>query len=230
MNRQNPRVLVVLILLLSAVSAGAQQIILNVGSVIGGGPELNNAKFDSGPFNATQVVDEQTGTIGTEVFGQKYWLGANAATTGYFVLDLGSAVQIGQISLFNTHNAVDGNDRSTNTFHVSAANSVTFVNTDRGFDLVAGTTILSGALAFPTDPLAENIFTSANGLTSGGTAFRFISFTYDSIAGPSGSAGNGGGLHEIRVFTAVPEPSTYALFGGVAAGAVALLRRRRGIA
>ena len=221
-------------MLVATVPLAAQtvsQITLNSGNVIGGSQTLNGLAFNAGAFTATNVVDEQTGTIGSEVFFQNYWLGLDGSTTGYFVLDLGAATQIAQLSLFNTHNGPDGDDRSTATFHVAAANSVTFVDALHGFDLVSGTTILSSSLPLPDNtPLVENIFTSGNGLNIGGINYRYIRFTYDSIAGPPGRGPNGGGLHEIRVFTAVPEPSTYALIGGVAAGAVVLLRRRSSVA
>ncbi len=203
-------------LALLAGSAQAQmQIILNSSSVIGGSNPYGASTFDSGSFPATLLVDEQTGTISPENIGS-YWLGSSS--TGYVVFDLGAAYSLTQIDLFNTHN--DGaHDRGTDAFHISASNSASFVNSSQGYILDSAVTILSGTLAFPTDPIPATSFTSANGL-AGGT-YRYISFTFDSYVS------SGGGLHEIRVF-AIPEPTTYAAIAGAAMIVVtSWIRRRR---
>lgn len=219
--------MIILGLMLSVLPAAAQQIILNSGSVIGGGPSYDGGTFNSGFAPATRAVDEQTGAIAIETENRdNYWLGPDNVTTSYFVLDLGAAFKLGQIDLYNTHNW-ESVDRSTNTFHIAASNSVSFVNATLGFDLVSGVSILSGALPFTIeDAPPANTFTSANGLTSGETAYRFISFTFDSFAGGSGSAGIGGGLHEIRL-TSVPEPGTTAFLAGFASLSLVLIRAKR---
>lgn len=213
-------------LLLAALSASAQTLVLNSTSVIGGGPTYDNPVFNQGTFPATFVVNEQNGVIGNDIFGGNYWLGPDGVTSDYFVIDLGAAFTLGQIELYNTHNN-GAFDRSTVAFHIDGANSVSFVDANHGSDLSSATRILSGTLPFNNDPLVDNIFTAANGLNTGGVGFRFIRFTFDSFAGQGGSAGLGGGLHEI-VFTAVPEPSTWVLLGlGVMAMLPAIFRRKR---
>jgi len=207
---------------LAALPAFAQQIILTPSNVMGGSACYDGPYNTAGTFPATKAVSQQTGAITTDNQGVDMWLGQNGATTGYFVLDLGTAYTLGQIDLFNTHN--DGyNDRGTGAFHVAGANSVASAGSSLGMNLVSPTTILSGNLTFSTGIPADDVFTSANGLNTS-TAYRYISFTFDSIAG-----GAGGGLNEIRVFQ-IPEPTTTALVGGVAVLVLVMIRRRRQVA
>lgn len=221
------RLTVILGLMLAVLPAAAQQIVLNSGSVIGGGPSYDGGTFNSGFAPATRAVDEQTGAINIETEARNnYWLGPDGVTTSYFVLDLGAAFKLGQIDLFNTHNW-ESLDRSTNAFQIAASNNVSFVNATLGFNVVSGVSILSGTLPFTTAAAPPaNTFTSSNGLTSGDVAYRYISFTFSSYVGVDNSAGQGGGLHEIRI-TAIPEPGTTAFLAGFAALSFVILRVKR---
>lgn len=214
-------------LVLIALPLSAQQIVLNVGSVIGGGPTYGSATYNTGSNPASLAVDEQTGAINVETeLRNNYWLGPDGVATSYFVLDLGAAYQLDQIDLFNTHNW-ESMDRSTKDFTIQASNSVTFVDAAMGYNLLSGVTILSGILPFTSDdPPGANVFTAANGLNTGNVAYRYVSFTFDSYRGIDDSVGHSGGLHEIRLY-AVPEPSTYAALAGAIALGLTLVRRRR---
>jgi len=225
--RGAPHLLLFVCALLAVGRAGAQQIILDSSNVIGGSATYDSSNFNGGTFPAQFVVNDQTGTVGNDVFGGNYWLGPDGATGVYFVLDLGASTVISQIDLFNTHN--DGfNDRSTNAFEIQASNSISFVSTAQGFALTAPTTILSGNLPFTSDPPADNLFTSANGLNVNGAAYEYLSFIALSYAGADGGTGAGAGLNEIRVSGAtVPEPSTWAMIAGLATLALAFGQRAR---
>jgi len=211
----------------------AQQIILNAASVIGGTVSLDGTAFNNGSFTATHVVDQQTGSITIEYNSNppNYWLAASYGSQAayyygsYFVLDLGAAFPLGQISLFNTHNGNYG-DRMTTDFHIDGSNSVTFLGASNGYDLTSGTTILSGTMSYSlTDPPPEYVFTSSNGLDSG-TAYRYLRFTVDDYY-HSQSTWGGAGLNEIRIFAAVPEPPTYAALCGAGVLGLALWRQRK---
>jgi len=188
-------------------------ITLTPANVIGGSGSHPSNAWDVGQFNATLVLDQQTGTV-TEA-GYTYWLGNDATTNQYFVIDLGVAYDIGQIELFNTHNWFSG-DRATNAFTVSASNSVS------GFSLNSPTQILSGNLAIGSDPITAATFTSANGLSTG-SAFRYVQFTAVTYHG------NSAGLNEIRLY-AIPEPDAWTAVAGAVALAGSIAWRRRALA
>jgi hypothetical protein len=199
----------------------AQQITLTSASVIGGSGTQDSATFNNGQYGASQVTDEQTGGISIEDNSSTplttYWLGPDTTNSAYFVVDLGASYTLAQISLFNTHNSFYA-DRGTNAFHIDASNSVFSAGT-AGFDLVSATTILSGNLAF-ANPATEIFYTSGNGLSSGGNAYQYLRFTADTYYS------QGSGLNEIRVFAAIPEPSTCAALAGLLVGSIALFAKR----
>lgn len=226
MNSSMTPIRVALGLMLMALPAFGQQIILNSGSVIGGGPTYGGGTYNTGSHPASLAVDDQTGSIDIETgLRDNYWIGPDGLASSYFVIDLGAAYQLGQIVLFNTHNW-ESMDRSTKDFRIEASNSVTFVNATVGYNLVSGVTILSGILPFSSEnPPAANYYTSGNGLDTGGNAYRYLSFTYDSYRGINDITGHSGGLNEIRVH-AIPEPSSTAFIAG-GIGALALLLRRK---
>jgi hypothetical protein len=228
MNTSPTLIQFVLGLLLTVLPVFGQQIILNSGSVIGGGPSYGGGTYNTGSHPASLALDEQTGPINVETEQRdNYWIGPDGVSTSFFVIDLGAAYEIGAINLFNTHNW-ESMDRSTKDFRIEASNSVSFVNSTVGYALVSGVTILSGILPFTSDnPPGANVFTSANGLNTGGNAYRYLSFTYDSYRGIDDSIGHSGGLHEFRVY-AIPEPSTALLLaaGGIGVAVVRRLRKR----
>jgi PEP-CTERM motif-containing protein len=203
--------------------------IANGSPVIGGSGDYPGGPFNSGLFPSLRVTDgvlaspdNNTGNI-TEVYGTGYWLGPNNASTGYFVLDLGAAYNIGSVQLFNTGNA-QFQDRGTGNFTISASNSIVFIGSN-GMDLVSPTQIVSGSLT----PQSAAAFLTPDSFTAGSSGpFRYLRFDALSI-GAIGSFGfNGVGLNEIRVFEAAattPEPSTFIVLAAV--GGIGYRLRRK---
>ncbi|MCU0793605.1 MAG: PEP-CTERM sorting domain-containing protein [Opitutaceae bacterium] len=214
---------------LGAVSlpGSAQQILLSPGNLIGGGASYYGS-FDSGVYSADKVLNQQTGAI-TDIQGYDMWLGEDGASSGYFVLDLGAAYKLDRIDLVNTHNEFY-NDRGTDAFTILVSNSITDAGevtegVPLGMDLVSPVTLLTGTLTFwlyEETPVID-VFSSSSFVSgASGTAWRYLLFRFDSING-----GAGGGLNEIRLYTAIPEPSTFALLAGVACLGLAAMRRPR---
>lgn len=199
----------------------AAQIPLIPTDVIGGSVAYPGVPFNTGQFNATQILDNQTGIV-AEPTQNGYWLNPdNGPADGYIVIDLGAANQISEIDMFNTHNS-QFNDRGTGKFAITGANAV--VDTGGGnFDISGpSTVILSATLTGQFgDFITDQVF-----LLSDPGAYRYIRFDALSVAvgGTSCCGANNYGLNEIRLFN-TPEPASISLFGIGAAGLVA--RRRR---
>jgi hypothetical protein len=216
-----------LILLLPfASTCFAVQITLSPANVIGGSGSYGPNAWNAGGFNATQILDQQTGPV-NDIFATNYWLNPdNGPANAYIVIDLGAAFQITSLDLFNTHNA-NFNDRGTGSFSFEASNSVTNLGAN-GFDLSGSiTNILNGVLAAGTtnpDPAQSFAVSNTN-------SFRYIKFEPHTVAasGTPCCGTNVYGLTEVRVFGSnVPEPSSMALLGsGLLAGLATLTRRRR---
>ena len=216
----------------------AHAVVINIANgkpVIGGSVAYANKNFDSnvGDFNTENVTDGQgavgnndTGVLIENAADDSYWLGADQATTGYFVIDLGAAYTIGEIVLFNTSNGAN-QERGTGNFTVKASTSITNINATLGDDL-SGTivTLVNNSLAAEANPpntVTPQSFLSADTTT----AYRYIRFDATSVN--TIGADNGVGLAEIRIF-AIPEPTSISLlllgFCGIAT-AQRMSKRRR---
>ena len=205
--------------------APAQALIsLTTANVIGGSGQWGGSNWDvtGSGYSALNVVGQQSGAI-SEPTATGYWLGNNGTANEYFVLDLGATYNLSQIDLYNTHNQ-NANDRATNAFTIQAANSVSLLKATVDYDLVSGTQILGGTLAFQSagsDPIEAASYSSGNGLDNSSN-WRYLKFTAVSYFS------SGAGLNEIRVYgTAIPEPSAHAASAGAAALLLVLFRRRK---
>jgi hypothetical protein len=209
-------------------TAGAfgAQVSLTPANVIGGSATYGGS-WDSGSFNATNILDDQSGTV-DDVFGQTYWLNPdNGPANAYIVIDLGAAYRIGSIELFNTHNS-GFNDRGTGNFQIRGANSVT-PNGANGMQVSGPTTVLVSstlaAISSANDPIEGETFNVSNT-----NQFRYIVFEPLTVATSGGSCcgANNYGLNELRVFdaSAVPEPGTLSTIGAVGLAIVWRSRRR----
>lgn len=218
--------------------------IANGALVVGGsGTYSNNAYNAGGGFDTSNVTngvnaspDNNLGSTITETFlDDSYWLSPDGATTGYFVIDLGSPQSIGFFEIFNTRNG-NADDRGTGNFSITGGNAVTFVSGFFGSNLSGPTTLLaSGTLTTQTYPgsdpsgfpLTPDLF---NSIASG--PFRYLRFDALSrgAAGDKGFPPAGVGLNELRVFEAVvPEPATFvpAALGLIGLSFLALLKKYR---
>jgi hypothetical protein len=212
-----------------ATTCFGSQIALSPSNVIGGSGSYGG-NWQSGSFNATEILDQQTGPV-VDTFGTSYWINPDGGPgNAYIVIDLGAAYHLSSLDLFNTHNSQYG-DRGTGDFTIEAGNSVINLGA-AGFDLTGSTTvILNGTLvAAPvSDPITAQSFT----LSDPGT-YRYIKFEPHTVAaaGTPCCGANNYGLNELRAFEepintgdSVPEPAPMALIASGLA-AVALLRRR----
>jgi hypothetical protein len=174
-----------------------------------------------GQFAPQNALD---GSLAEPDQSSHYWLGRQATAGENFTVNLQARYLITEFDLANTHNAFF-NDRSTLDFHIDASNAV-----DGSGALVGAVTILSGTLTNTSvvhpnqDPIVPDVFTSSNGLKTGGVAYQYIRFTEDTFYD------QGGGLNELQAFASpTPEPGTL-LLGVIGASALvgfSFLRRRR---
>jgi hypothetical protein len=206
-----------MLLFVSSLSAVAAQIALTPANVIGGSDSYGGS-WNSGCFNATRILDTQSGPV-SDGYCVNYWLNPdNGPANAYIVIDLGAAYTLGSIELFNGHN--NGfNDRGTGNFNIQAGNAVADLGAN-GFDLTGSiTTIVTGTLA-PSSSSSEPI--PAQTFSASGT-YRYLRFNPTSVSTSGGSCcgANNYALAEMRVFEsaaiATPEPgSVLLLIGGIA--------------
>ncbi len=210
----------------------AAQIVLSGSAVIGSTPSF------PGPYEATSIFDQQTGTIAGETFNNgDYWLNPNNGPAGaYITIDLGAAYNLTAFELFNTSNGHLG-DRGTGAFSIVASNAI-IADGANGFTLDGPTaTLLSGVLVAQAPSVARVM--QSFGASHAGD-FRYIQFRPHAAATATaiccGITSNYG-LNELRVFGdpasagAIPEPTTWALMIlGFASVGGALRRQRRSAA
>jgi hypothetical protein len=224
---------------LAAGTANAQiQVTLTPAAVIGGSGSFGPNFFNSGPFAAGNVFDNQAALTIPEddqFAGDAdggYWLGKEGDTPEFFVVDLGAAFPVTSVDLYNTHNAFY-NDRGTLNFQIFGSNTIAPLVSGEpgsgGFDLVAPTLLTSGTLIFETlanDPLDPQTFALAGG------TFQYLRF--ESLTAAPGAGGfSGVGLNEMKVFArqdavaAAPEAGTLALLAGTMLPVAGFAVRRR---
>ena len=167
--------------LMSVVSS---QLILGAGNVIGWSSVYSTS------FAASRIVDEQSGSVVADSFGNNYWLGSDRAGMASVLIDLGMETPLSKIELYNTTNT-GYNDRNTQAFHIEVGNQISGTSATT-YSLVGGVTVASGTLEPAVVGAAPAAQTFA--LSSGTTAYRYVRFVVDS------SKSNNPGLHELRLF------------------------------
>lgn len=197
-------------------TAQAVQVVLSTSNVIGSSGAYNLS------FAASNVLDEQTGTV-SDTFGSTYWLNPdNSPAQVYITIDLGSAQVIGSFDIFNTHND-SYNDRGTGAFQIVGSNTVVLAGAGN-MRVSGGTVLVSSSLTNSIGTPVAQSFSSSSAIP-----FRYISFEPLTALSPSGPAFSttAYGLNEIRVFAvSVPEaPTSLMLLSGAILG-ISLLRRR----
>src|SRR3954468_19693397 len=87
-----------------AISAFGSPVALSPSNVIGGSGSYGG-NWQSGSFNATEILDQQTGPV-SDNFGVSYWINPDGGPlAAYIVIDLGVAYHLSSLDLFNTHNS-----------------------------------------------------------------------------------------------------------------------------
>ena len=204
------------------------QVTLTPANVVGGSGSYGGT-WNSGQFNATQILGNQSGTI-TEPSQSGYWLNPdNGPANPYITVNLGALYYLSSVELFNTSNA-NYQDRGTGDFSIVGGNHVIYVP-GQGLVMTGSTTTLtSGTLTAATNAEAVSGIPGQSFATLGNPV-QFLEFLPTSVAsgGPPCCGANNYGLNELTVFgTAVPapEPASLAIWGLVIAGGLAVARRR----
>ncbi len=210
------------------------QVTLTPANVVGGSNAYSGSAggepFNQGQFNATQILDNQSGTI-TETSQHGYWINPdNGPANAYITVNLGGLYYLSSVELYNTSNA-NYQDRGTGDFSILGGTAVSYVP---GHGLVITgptTTLASGTLTAATNAEAVSGIPGQSFATLGNPV-QFLEFLPTSVAsgGTPCCGANNYGLNELKVFgTAVPapEPASLAIWGLVIAGGLAVARRRR---
>jgi VCBS repeat-containing protein len=187
-------------------SGGAVMVSGAVINLVGTGPQVSLSRNSvigwssiySSSFSADRILDNQSGAVSVDSFGNNYWLASDRAATGHVILDLGTATDLSQVALYNTSNT-DFGDRGTLKFHIEVATAITG-STATSYALVNPITAASGVLVDATVGVAPTAQTFD--LNTAGVIPRYVRFVVDS------SRNNNPGLNEIRLF------SVNALAGG----------------
>jgi hypothetical protein len=211
-------------LVLAGTAFSQTQVTLTESSAIGGSPVFFNSGYNVGAYAAGNLFDQQSGLVDMSTQPNFAWFPyeGTGITNRFVTIDLGAAYVLSSITIFNSSQA----DRGTGNFSLSASNSVTTGLVDgghsTGFALVSPSFLInSTALTFST----ANVVTGQSFSISNGNAYRYLQLT--AIDMQSGGGFTAPGLAEVRIYSAIPEPSTYALLAGGAGLALAMMRRRR---
>ena len=187
-----------------ALAEAGAQIILSKSAVIGW-----SSIYDAS-FSADRILDQQTGVVSKDAFGNNYWLASDGSAKGSVLIDLGVATDLSKVELYNASNT-GYNDRNTRAFHIELANSISG-NAATSYALIDPKTAVSGTLVdavVDAAPVAQSF-----SLDTGGLSPRYVRFVVDS------SKNNNPGLNELRLFSAVAASGGSTFFS---ANAVALL-------
>jgi hypothetical protein len=201
-------------------------ITLTPASVIGGSPIFFQSVYNSGSsvYQAGNIFNQQSGAVNMSSQAGNAWFPDDTYGLGnrFVTIDLGASYVLSSIQIFNSNQA----DRATGSFSLSAGNSITVAPTTSGFSqgqMVGSPTTLLAATA-----LTNSTSTPVTGQTfpiTDPTAYRYL--TLRAIDFPSSGGFVNAGLAEVRFYSAIPEPSTYAAIFGAAALGFAVWRRRR---
>jgi hypothetical protein len=197
-----------LLLSYSATSEAQSNVAFNMPVIAQSGEWNNNDQFNASHITDGIVceMDQNEGGPGVS----SYWLGWQglAALDGpggrqTVIIDLQTPTLIDAIELRNTHNW-RFNDRATMDFQIDAANDIQVCGQGvlSTTFLVEPVTILMGRLSLVDgincpDEIPPDIFDSTNGLTTGGTAFRYLQFI---AINAYPNKNNNVGLNELEVF------------------------------
>jgi len=158
-------------------------------------------------FPYWKIVD---GSIadGGSAYNWNFWLTPNGRT-GWAQIDLSKEYSIGKIEFLNTHNRWY-NDRTTRNWTIEILNS----------SLISMFTI-SGSepdlnMSSWTDPIPPKVLDLTMPVTG-----RYVKFYVNSYWGSSG------GLNELRVYEAIPEPSTFFMLGAGLLGLIGYVYKRK---
>ncbi len=209
------------------VSLRAQTLIsLSPASVIGGSPVFYQSAYNSGSsvYSAGNIFNQQSGAVNMSSQSGNAWFPDDTygVSNRFITIDLGASYVLSSIQIFNSNQA----DRATGSFSLSAGNSITAAPNTFIFSqgqMVSSPVTLLGATA-----LTNSTSTPVTGQTfsiTDTTAYRYLTLT--AIDFPSSGGFVNAGLAEVRIYSAIPEPSTYAAIFGAAALGAAMWRRRR---
>ena len=185
-----------------ALAGAGAQIILSKSAVIGW-----SSIYDAS-FSADRILDQQTGVVSKDAFGNNYWLASDGSAKGSVLIDLGVATDLSKVELYNASNT-GYNDRNTRAFHIELANSISG-NSATSYALIDPKTAVSGTLVdavVDAAPVAQSF-----SLDTGGLSPRYVRFVVDS------SKNNNPGLNELRLFSAVAASGGGTFFSANAVG------------
>lgn len=167
-----------------------------------------------------------------------FWIINPSVTSGDVVIDLGTTSRAGVsvLALSNVGGVSDSKSftSSTNTLSFSigyeavAGGFVVAGYVDNGSNTATAPTISGGNIGTTLLSLNNNQSTSSSGIVQGYGSIGSTALATETFATSRNNSSNNRHAGALVAFSAIPEPSAFATFAGLAVvGAVALRRRRR---